>query len=98
MKTGYSQYPKKLNFFELVSVIGEVKAVYLCKLYSGRLLPSALQILREKRDRALIKDYFAGAQIGELCAKYDLPQQHVRSRITKEIKEAIRHGVNPQDL
>ncbi len=68
---------------ELVAILGDKKALQLCRLYHGRRLPSAVEILRVRRDKALIRDWEAGAQIGELSAKYHMKRDRVAAKLTE---------------
>jgi hypothetical protein len=73
----------KIEFSDLVALLGERDALRLCRRFPSQYLPSAREILREKRNRAIWRDYRKGAQIGELAAKYSMPPARIRAMITK---------------
>ena len=75
-------------FAEVAAVLGEKKALQLCRLYHGRRLPSIVQFLRERRDEAIKRDWDAGAQVGELSAKYGLSRANIEVRLLQWTKEA----------
>lgn len=81
-----------IPFEELVACVGEKKALLLCQHFAGRKVPSALNVLRARRDSAMVKDWFDGAQLGEISLKYNIPIQTLKKKINRLVKEQISNG------
>ena|SRR5438552_13999814 len=77
-----------VHFAELAAVLGEKKALQLCRHFHGKKLPSIVQMLRERRDDAIKRDWDAGAQVGELSAKYGLSRANIERRLLQWTQES----------
>lgn len=78
---------KSVPYKELAGLLGEKKAMQLCRRFAGWALPSPLAVLRTKRDDALFSDWYDGASFGELSAKYNLTVAQVRGKVNGRIKD-----------
>lgn len=80
------QYKRVITFAELTGIAGEKVALRLCQHFAGLKIPSPTQVLRAKRNAALVREWEAGASIAELVVKFNMSRDAVFATLKKYVQ------------
>ena len=80
-----SDYLARVNFRDLVKVLGRDKAVNLCVKHGNQRLPSTIAIYRLIRDQAICHS-FNGKNISELAKSNSISERQARRILFKKHK------------
>lgn len=86
---------RRLNFTELVAIVGLENATKLCLTFPGQTLPSPIKVLRARLEYAICREWEAGASFGELAMKFNVTSKLVYRIIKKYVEARDATGLPP---